>query len=251
MKTQYVKKYSVALGRDMEYKIYGDKGRGVLVFPSQDGRFYDYQDFDMVASLANHIEAGRIHLICADSIDRETWSDINGDEHYRIALHERWYHYIVDELIPEVKPVGETLMVTGCSMGGFHAANFFFRRPDLFDTLLSLSGLYHAGFFFPNYCDALVYDNSPLDFLRNMPADHPYLKEYRRKDIVLCVGQGAWEDELLESTRWMDGILKSKGIPAWIDYWGYDVSHDWQWWRKQVVYFMDKLLTWNNYDYII
>lgn len=251
MKTNYVKKYSKSLGRDMEYKVYGDKGKGVLVFPSQDGRFYDYQDFDMVASLSQHIDAGRIHLICVDSIDRETWSDANGDEHYRISLHEKWYHYIVDELIPEVKKPKETLIVTGCSMGGFHAANFFFRRPDLFDTLLALSGLYHAGFFFPNYHDPLVYDNSPLDFLRNMPEDHPYMDLYRKKDIVLCVGQGNWEEELLDSTRRMDTLLAEKNIPAWIDYWGYDVSHDWVWWRKQIVYFMDKLLTWNNYDYII
>ena len=30
-----------------------------------------------------------------------------------------------------------TFIVTGCSMGGFRAGNFFFRRPDLFDTLLA------------------------------------------------------------------------------------------------------------------
>lgn len=235
----------------MEYKTYGDRGHGVLVLPSQDGRFYDYQDFDMVLSLASHIEAGRIRLICADSIDRETWSDMGGDEHRRIALQERWYHYIVDELIPDVTRPGETLMVTGCSMGGFHAANFFFRRPDLFDTLLALSGLYHADYFFPNYHDPLVYDNSPLDFLRNMPEGHPYMAEYRKKTIVMCVGQGDWEEELLASTRRMDALLKEKGIGAWVDYWGTDVSHDWQWWRKQIVYFMDKLLMWNNCDYMI
>ena len=251
METRYEKKYSPALGRDMEYKVYGSKGKGILVFPSQDGRFYDYQDFDMVASLSQYIDAGRIHLICVDSIDRETWSAMGGDEHQRIALHERWFHYIVDELIPSETTPGETLIVTGCSMGGFHAANTFFRRPDLFDTLLSLSGIYYASYFFPNYHDPLVYDNSPYDYLSNMPADHPYLDLYRHKDIILCVGQGNWEEELLDSTRKMDALLKAKGIPAWVDYWGYDVAHDWAWWRKQIVYFMDKLLSWNNIDYII
>lgn len=247
METKYVKKYSPILGRDMEYKIYGDKGKGVLVFPSQDGRFYDYQDFDMVASLSNFIDQGRIHLICVDSIDRETWSDLGGDEHYRISLQERWFHYIVDELIPEVKAPQDTLIVTGCSMGGFHAANFFFRRPDLFDTLLSLSGLYHADYFFPSYHDPLVYDNSPYDFLQNMQWNHPYLNMYRNRKIILCVGQGAWEDDLLESTRKMDTLLKEKQIPAWIDYWGYDVAHDWSWWRRQIVYFMDNLLNYSDY----
>lgn len=249
MFTRYVKSYSASLGRDMEYKLYGNQGRGVMVFPSQNGRFYDYQDFDMVGVLSEHIDAGRIHLICADGIDQETWSKADGDEHERIALHERWFHYVVDELFPAVAQPGETLMATGCSMGGYHAANFFFRRPDLFDTVLSLSGLYHADFFFPNYHDPLVYDNSPLDFIRNMPTDHPYLNIYRKRTIVLCVGQGAWEDELLESTRRMDALLLEKHVPAWVDYWGCDVSHDWPWWRKQVVYFMDKLLI--SDDYVI
>lgn len=251
MKTEYFKHYSKSLGRGMEYKTYGNKGKGVLVFPSQDGRFYDYQDFDMVATLSEHIDAGRIRLICVDGIDRETWSDANGDEHQRALLHEKWFHYITDELIPEVRREKELLMVTGCSMGGYHAANFFFRRPDLFDTLLSLSGLYHAAFFFPNYHDSIIYDNSPLDYLPNMSEDHPWLDLYRQRTIVLCVGQGAWEDELLESTRRMDALLKSKRIPAWVDYWGFDVSHDWQWWRKQLAYFMDKLLSRNSNDHII
>ncbi len=242
MEIQYVKRYSASLGRDMEYKVYGDKGHGVLVFPSQDGRFYDYQDFDMVGVLSQLIDNGHIRLICVDSIDRETWSDIGGDEHYRINLHERWFNYIVNELLPEVRLYDdEQFIATGCSMGGFHAANFFFRRPDLFDTLLALSGLYYAGYFFPNYTDPLVYDNSPYDFLRNMPQYHPYMDIYRHRRIVMCVGQGAWEDDLLYSTRKMDALLSEKQIPAWIDYWGTDVSHDWEWWRKQIAYFMDKL----------
>lgn len=243
MKINYIKKYSNSLGRDMEYKTYGDSGHGVFVFPSQDGRFYDYQDFDMVGVLSDFIDKGQIRLICVDSIDRETWSDTCGDEHRRIALHEQWFHYIVDELISDVKKYdGETFMVSGCSMGGYHACNFFFRRPDLFDTLLSLSGLYYAGFFFPNYTDPLIYNNSPYDFLCNMPENHSYWDIYRRRRIVMCVGQGAWEDELLESTRQMDALLHQKNIPAWVDYWGFDVSHDWFWWRQQIVYFMGKLL---------
>lgn len=243
MEINYIKEYSRMLGRDMEYKTYGTQGHGVIVFPSQDGRFYDYQDFDMVNVLSSFIDRGLVRLVCVDSIDRETWSCSHGDEHMRISRHEQWFRYIVEELLPKVrKHEGETFMVTGCSMGGYHAGNFFFRRPDLFDTLLSLSGLYHAGFFFPNYTDPLVYENSPLDFLANMDEDHFYWNIYRNRRIVLCVGQGAWEDDLLASTRRMDGLLRSRNVGAWVDYWGKDVSHDWFWWRKQVVYFMEKLV---------
>ena len=59
MEIQYKKHYSTNLNRDMEYKTYGEKGHPVLVFPSQDGRFYDYQDFDMVGTLSQLSTAGR------------------------------------------------------------------------------------------------------------------------------------------------------------------------------------------------
>lgn len=36
-----------------------------------------------------------------------------------------------------------------------------------------------------------------------------------------------------------------------IDYWGYDSAHDWAWWRKQMVYFMDHLLTEETVEYVI
>ena len=37
-------------------------------------------------------------------------------------------------------------------------------------------------------------------------------------------------------------ILKSKNIHTWVDYWGFDVHHDWDWWYKEVVYFLPYLL---------
>lgn len=113
----------------MEYKVYGSEGKGVLVFPSQDQRFFEWEDNGMISVLAPMIESGKIHLICCDSIDKETWSNgVNGEgvdvsneekEHYhdRIILHENWYNYIVDELIPEVNG-GDELIVTGCLLYG-------------------------------------------------------------------------------------------------------------------------------------
>ena len=122
MKIQYNKKYSENLGREMEWKQYGDKGQGVLVFPSQNQRFFEWEDNGMVDVLSPLIDAGKIHLICCDSIDSETWSLYGGDHHTRIELHERWFRYITEELIPSVNE-GEKLIVTGCSMGGYHAGN--------------------------------------------------------------------------------------------------------------------------------
>ena len=240
MTEQYPKKYSPALGREMECAVFGDGGKLCLAFAPQNGRFYDFINFGMVETVRPWIEAGKIRLVCVDSIDGETWSG-GGDPRARIELQERWFHYVVDELVPEYSR-GEKAIVTGCSMGGVHAGNFFFRRPDLFDTMISLSGLFNAQYFFHDYMDDLVYANSPVHFLPNMPADHPWMKLYNQSRIILCVGQGPWEDDLLAGTRALDAVLTQKGIGHWADYWGFDVAHDWCWWQKQLPYFLGHVM---------
>jgi esterase/lipase superfamily enzyme len=75
-----------------------------------------------------------------------------------------------------------------------------------------------------------------------MPSDHHYWEIYRQRRIICCVGQGNWEDELLESTRRLDTVLAQRGVPHWCDYWGYDSAHDWPWWQKQIWYFLDIVL---------
>ena len=85
-----------------------------------------------------------------------------------------------------------------------------------------------------------VYFNSPLLYLPGL-TDEWHLSRYRDSDIIICVGQGAWEDEMLADARAMEGLLAAKGIPAWVDYWGQDVNHDWPWWRIQLPYFLGKL----------
>lgn len=244
MTAQYFKEHSCQLGRDMEFKVFGGSGRLCLAFAPQNGRFYDFENFGMVETLRPWLDSGRLMLVCVDSIDGETWSDATGDPRRRIELQEAWFRYVTQELLPRARQLGVThgkAIVTGCSMGGVHAGNFFFRRPDLFDTMISLSGLFHADYFFHDYMDDLVYQNSPLHFLKNMPDDHPYMALYRRSQIICCVGQGAWEDDLLDGTRRLDVLLREKNIPAWVDYWGFDVSHDWCWWQKQLPYFFDKI----------
>ena len=242
MQVEYHKWYSRNLNRDMEYKTFGDQGHGLIVFPCQNGRFFDYADQGMIHVLSPWIEAGKVRVICVDGIDWETWSNLGGDPRWRIEQHERWFNYIIEELLPNIRYYeGETFMTTGCSLGAMHAANFFFRRPDIFDTVIGLSGLYYAGYGFPNYSDDLTYANSPVDYLRNMPEDHPWMQLYRQRRIVICIGQGRWEVETLESTRQLDTVLSEKHIPAWIDYWGFDCDHDWPWWHKQMPYFMSHL----------
>ena len=45
-----------------------------------------------------------------------------------------------------------------------------------------------------------------------------------------------------EKANILDELFREKGINVWVDYWGYDVNHDWPWWYKQAAYFVPKLL---------
>lgn len=249
MEIRYFKHYSGCLGRDMEFKVYGHGGKPVLFFPCQAGRFYDFESFHMLEHWARWIEEGRCTVFACDVIDGETYADVSGDPRRRIERHEQWYHYVVDELVPYIRHLSgertgydQKIMTFGASMGAMHAANLFFRRPDLFDTVLAISGLYDSEEFFGDYMDDLLYDNTPCRYLANMPWDHPYISQYNNSRIQIVVGQGAWEDALKASTAHLKQICEEKGIHAQIDFWGYDVNHDWPWWYKMVEYYVPQLL---------
>ena len=68
------------------------------------------------------------------------------------------------------------------------------------------------------------------------------MERYRRSKIVVAVGLGRWEEDAIRDTRALERILEEKGVPAWVDYWGHDVDHDWVSWRKMLPHFLGKLL---------
>lgn len=243
MHTEYHKWWSPHLGQDMELKVYGDAGKPLLVFPAQGGRFYEYEDFGMIAAIADSITAGRIHVFTVDSIDGQSWANFAAHPADRARRHEDYDRYIIHEVVPFIRSrghEGQKAFTTGVSMGAYHAANFFFRHPDCFDGCIALSGLFRLNHFIGDYMDETVYFNTPLAYLRNLE-DPAYLDLYRQSQIVVCVGQGAWEDEMRVDAAELRSVLESKGIPAWIDFWGHDVNHDWPWWRVQMPYFLGKL----------
>ncbi len=249
MEVQYFKQWSQALGRDMECKVYGHGGRPVLFIPCQDGRFFDFENFSMTDTWAPWIESGKCMVFSVDTMDKETWSNKTGDPRWRAERHEQWMAYLCDEMVPFMRRmVNERngwegypgVIAFGCSLGATHAANLFFRRPDLFDGMLALSGIYDAAYGFDGYMDDLVYLNSPVHFLEGMSPDHPNIQRYNNGKGIICVGLGAWEQP--ETTRRVDELCRQKGIQIWVDYWGHDVNHDWPWWHKQVTYFAPFLL---------
>jgi len=248
MKVSYHREFSPALGRDMEYKVYGSAGRPVLVFPTSKGRFFQYEDSGMVAVLEDWIDQGLLRLWTVDGIDEETFFADHGTLAVKIARHEQYFRH-VHEILLRIRdesrgPGTESppILLTGCSMGAFHAANFFFRFPQGLAGVLALSGVYSTRQFFGDDCLGDVFFNSPLHSLPGL-TDQVYLQAFRSAWLVFCCGQGAWEDEMLDETRRLQQVLGALGVPAKFDYWGTDVNHDWPWWQKQVRYFLGQWLT--------
>jgi len=249
MHSQYFKAYSHCMGREMECKVYGHAGVPVLFIPCQDGRFFDFENYRMTDAWAPWIESGKVMVFAVDTVDQETWSDKGGDPYWRIRRYEQWIQFLVREMAPFMQ---DTVMAAngwescpgiipfGCSLGATHALNLFLRFPDVFGGVLALSGIYTAEYGFGDYMDEVVYQNSPVHFLPNLPADHPHIARYNEGTAILCASTGAWE--LPETTFRLKELFREKGINAWVDIWGSDCEHDWPWWYRQVAYFVPTLL---------
>lgn len=247
MHTQEHTWHSPALARDMTLKVYGHWGDPYIVFPSSRGRYFDYEGLGMVDAISGFIDRGRIKLFCVDSVDAQSWYNFSVSPAQRNARHEAYDRYVSDEVVafarshcnlPEIRP-----MTTGCSMGAYHALNFFFKHPDRFQGTIALSGLYRLdrsefGLKTSDLDD--VYFNSPLTYLTAL-SDPQCIAQYAQRTIIACAGQGAWDEEALADTRHLAAICEDKSIAAWIDIWGHDVNHDWPWWYRQMNYFLGKL----------
>lgn len=241
--------FSSRLGREMQFKSYGYGGKPMIVFPSSGGRFYEYEDFGMIEACKFFIENGIIRVYTVDSIDNETWLNHERSSSDRAKHHNAYDAYITEELVPFVRHHNNYnggMIATGCSMGGFHSSNFYFKHPYIFDTVIALSGIYDARFFVGECMDDFdVYTNSPIDYLEQLN-DSNYFDAYRKGNIIICTGKGAWEQDSIKDTKALAHVLEYKNIPAWVDYWGEDVNHDWEWWRIQMPYFLSNLLEQNK-----
>ncbi len=248
MRISYHKSWSNSLGRDMEYKRYGEAGRPVVMFPTSRGRFYQYEDTGTIAAMSEFIAAGRVQVWTLDSVDEESFFSGDPNLQHRIGRHEAYFRYVREEALPEILGAsfvsgGTALkpLFSGCSMGAFHASNFVFRFPELVSGVIALSGVYSTHDFFGDERGGAIYFNSPLDYLAGL-TDQRTLDRIRALRLYFCTGQGAWEERMVRETHQLEDLLKEKNIPAWVDYWGSDVSHDWLWWHQQIVYFLDHWL---------
>ncbi|MBP8919401.1 MAG: alpha/beta hydrolase-fold protein [Micropruina sp.] len=225
---------------------YGHWGRPVVVFPSEAGRAWDYENNGMVAAVAPLIEAGRVKLYCVDSFDHATWSDRWLSLEERARRHGAYTSWITDQVagfIGADSPGTSDAIVTGCSLGAYHALQFALTRADLFPVAICLSGNYDpSGWHGWGERGEAAYFTNPTDYVPGLHGDHlDWLRS--RLYLVLVAGQGAWETHptgALPSTQHLAHLLGEQGIPHELDLWGHDVSHDWHWWQKQIAHHLPR-----------
>jgi esterase/lipase superfamily enzyme len=234
--------HSPALGMDMPIVAYGHAGYPLLMFPTAAADFLEYERFNLLDSISYHIEAGRLRAYSINSVNRYSLMNEGAPPWVKAELLTRYDRYITDEVLPLIRHEagGQSPLTTGASMGAYLSANTYFRHPDVIRGMIAMSGSYDVRQWFDGYSDDNVYFNNPVSYLPSLDDDY-FLPRLRHADaIVILTGQGAYEAP--ERSRELSNILRSKGIPHTLDVWGYDVDHDWPWWRKMLPYWLDRLL---------
>ena len=67
-------------------------GRPVLVFPSERGRAWDFENNGMIGAVQELIDAGRVKLYCVDSYDAASWSNHEIPVEERARRREALWH---------------------------------------------------------------------------------------------------------------------------------------------------------------
>ena len=230
MRRDYHKWYSHRLGHDMELLAYGQGGMPLLVFPTSQGKFYEYENSGMIHAIWQKIEDGHLYVFCVDSVDSESWYNRNIHPHERVMRQIAYEDYILYEVLPLMKGLSraQQITTTGCSFGAYHAFNFAMKHPDATSGCVAMSGSFDLRPFMDGYYDNDFYFNSPVDYLPNM-TDSWFLERYQSMKLIFGVGD---HDICLGENFRMADILGRKGIPHWLDVWTGGERHDWPLWQR-------------------
>jgi len=231
--------HSPSLDKWMEIVTYGQYGFPLLLFPTAAADYLEYERFQVIDVLAPFIDGGKVKIFSINSINREAWLNRQVHPHERATRQMQYNNYVTEEVAPYIwnSLQGRHGIITcGASLGGYHCANQLFRRPDLFDGMIALSGNYNIRNFADGYYDENVYFNDPLAYLPNLDDAHNLPMLRQKQHIHILSGQGAYERP--ESSKELSRLLAAKGIPHELDLWGYDMPHDWPTWREMIKYYI-------------
>ncbi|MCL2673407.1 MAG: hypothetical protein FWF01_03380 [Alphaproteobacteria bacterium] len=231
---------SKILGHKIEYSVHGSSGTVVLLLPPAHVKPSHWDEKGAIEQLSGLLDQGKLKVYALDSYASKTWDDHQEKVPGRISRLEKFYSFILDEFIPKVMKAKGKIVIAGIDRGATDASNLFFGYPKFFKGLVSISGLYKASHFFGPYMNKEVFRNSLIDALEDIQ-DEEVLRQYADADIIFSAGSHEHSRPSLEDTMAVVQLLKDKNIPVLADYWGEDVTPSWDWWNKQLPYFLAKV----------
>lgn len=216
----------------MDLLVFGHAGARVLVFPTSQGRFFEWEDQGMVRALGEHLRNGWVQLFCVDSVDAESWYARWKPVQDRARRQTDYESYLLHEVLPFSRHRNSNpfLMATGASFGAYHAADVAFRHPTQFNRVIGMSGLYDIKEMTRGQSGGEVFAHDPSHYVSHVQ-DQGWLEAMRRMDIILVTGQG---DAFVENNRHMSRALWERGIGNALRLWD-GWAHDWPWWRQMIV----------------
>ena len=228
MNREYHRWYSHSLGRDMELLVFGHGGARAVVFPTSQGRFFEWQDRGMIDALGDHISNGWLQLYCVDSVDAESWYARWKHPEDRARHQTAYERYVLDEVLPlSRRNPNPYLIATGASFGAYHALDMGLRHPWTFDRVLGMSGMYDIKTMTGGYGGGEVYFHDPSHYLVH-EQDPWRLDRLRHLDIILATGR---DDPHRGNNEHISGVLWSKQVGNALRLWD-GWSHDWPYWRQ-------------------
>ena len=227
--------HSPRLNKHMDIAVYGHYGFALLMIPTAAADYLEYERFHLMESISPLINEGKLKVFSVNSINSESWLNNHMHPRDKSIRHTQFNEYIYQEVIPFIKnntSPDTPIIVCGASLGAFHSANLFFKRPDLINGVIAMSGDYDLASYTKGYHDQDVYFNSPMQYLPNLEDD--YLLSAMRASHHIHIMTGSGNYEAPDASRRLSAVLNAKGVPHDLDIWGHDMPHDWVSWRAML-----------------
>ncbi|HEY9680289.1 MAG TPA: alpha/beta hydrolase-fold protein [Oculatellaceae cyanobacterium] len=231
MLREYHKWHSPSLNRDMELLQFGHHGAKVIVFPTSEGRFFDWENRRMNDPIQEHIEKGWVQLFCVDSVDPESWFNGWANPTDRARRHLQYHDYVINEVLPFMRSKNDNpyTIATGCSFGAYHSFSVALRYPEHFNRVLGMSGVYDVREWTNDEMNDVIAQGSPCEYLVGLH-DGWKIDQIRKLDMIIAIGN---EDPLFGNNKWFSQLLWDKG--AWHAFREWNgFAHDWPQWYDMI-----------------
>lgn len=229
------------LDREMEIDIYGHYGVAMLMFPALGDSCHEYELNGLMDLLQPSIELGKFQIFLVDGLDIEAFKGKPEEFQKNTEALQNYNDFICDNVVPFIHEcAGNVVPIMGCGayLGAYHAANNYFRRPDLFLGYIAVDGIYDLSHFTGEEFDDSCYFNSPVHFLPNLEED--YLLSMLRSRHHIFMASAGYHDVFTDQSSTMERILKEKDIFSNSFYWGADFPHNYNSWKQMLAFYMNR-----------